>query len=161
MGVSRQPIMFINVDFPEPDGPIIAINPARPTSGIFVAKQVARLRESCRQVVVAPIRVFPHLRLWRPAPPERWAADWRAWRAELDRIPRQAIDGGVPVHYPRYTSPPTMAQNPPSRQKSKTGSWCDPFSSPRKGRLPSYTLHPRFAPTSVAGSITFISSTHA
>ncbi len=82
-------------------------NPARPALGVFVERQVHHLGPVCEQVVLAPIRMFPHLRLWkRLLRPKRLAEAWRAWRSELDRIPARDDVNGVPVFYPRYTSPP-------------------------------------------------------
>src|SRR6266536_2510242 len=81
--------------------------PVAPALGIFVARQVAYLQRSCDNVVVAPTRVFPHLRLWKQlARPRRFLNEWRLWRSDLLRIPLYADVNGVPVLYPRYTSPP-------------------------------------------------------
>src|SRR5437867_733560 len=81
--------------------------PATPALGIFVERQAAHLQRYCDNVVVAPTRVFPHLQLWRQIlRPRRFLAGWKQWRAELRRIPLHTQISGMPVFYPRYTSPP-------------------------------------------------------
>ncbi len=82
-------------------------NPTALTSGIFVQHQVSQIEAYCDQVVVSPIRVFPHLRLWKEIyRPKRLVASWQDWWTGLKRIPSQGEISGIPVFYPRYTSPP-------------------------------------------------------
>ncbi len=85
--------------------------PSRPAAGIFIERQTAYLQKNCRQVVVAPTRVFPHLRIWRNIfKPSQFGEIVRKWRYELDTTPpyREINMNGdrLPVYYPRFTSPP-------------------------------------------------------
>src|SRR5690348_11405720 len=82
-------------------------NPARPALGIFVERQTFHLQRYADNTVVAPVRIFPHLRLWKQLwHPKRFVLEWKDWRAELARIPLQSTVNGLYAHYPRYTSPP-------------------------------------------------------
>lgn len=82
-------------------------NPAWPAFGIFVERQVFHLQLHCDVTVVAPVRVFPHLRIWkRVFSPMRFREEWRRWREDLRRIPAHDIVNKIPVFYPRYISPP-------------------------------------------------------
>ena len=82
-------------------------NPPYPAFGIFVERQTFHLQSYCDSVVVAPVRVFPHLRIWkRLFSPARFLAEWQRWREALRQIPEQGSVNGIEVHYPRYTSPP-------------------------------------------------------
>jgi glycosyltransferase involved in cell wall biosynthesis len=82
-------------------------NPPNPALGVFVERQTTHLQSHCDNVVVSPIRIFPHLRLWKQiSQPSRFRAQWQGWRTELAQIPDKWQINGVPVHYPRYTSPP-------------------------------------------------------
>jgi len=82
-------------------------NPVLSALGIFIERQVFHLQPYCDSIVVSPIRVFPHLQLWKQLQrPARFAAEWRRWQANLARIPECADVNGVPVLYPRYTSLP-------------------------------------------------------
>ena len=84
-------------------------NPVKPAFGIFVERQTTHVQAYCNNVVVAPVRVFPHLRLWKQINPlsrKRVGAGWQKWRDELALIPRQDSINGVPIYYPRYTSLP-------------------------------------------------------
>ena len=85
--------------------------PARPAAGIFVEWQTTYLQGSCRQVVVAPTRVFPHLRIWKSIfKPGEFTKIAARWKYELDTTPpyREITinEEQLPVYYPRYTSPP-------------------------------------------------------
>src|SRR5437867_11677061 len=98
MPIERMRVLVLSELFP---------NPARPALGVFVERQVHHLKPYCDQVVVAPTRIFPHLRLWRDvARPRRLLAAWRAWLGELRSIPEHDELQGIHVFYPRYTSPP-------------------------------------------------------
>lgn len=82
-------------------------NPAQPALGTFVERQVTHLQRYCENVVVVPVRVFPHLRLVRGlAHPRQNCADWQRWARELREIPTMSDSNGVRVYRPRYTSPP-------------------------------------------------------
>ena len=82
-------------------------NPVRPAQGIFVERQTYHLQSHCDSTVVVPVRVFPHLRLWSHVlQPKRFAAEWQQWQAQLGDIPARGKVNGIPVFYPRYTSPP-------------------------------------------------------
>ena len=82
-------------------------NPVEPALGIFVERQVHHLQPYCDSTVVAPVRVFPHLWVLRHfVQPKRFVAEWRRWRARLAGIPAMGKVNGIPVFYPRYTSPP-------------------------------------------------------
>jgi len=82
-------------------------NPSYPAFGIFVERQVFHLQSYCLNVVVAPVRVFPPLRIWRQCfSPRKFLLEWRKWEEALQRIPKRDIVNGIEVHYPRYTSPP-------------------------------------------------------
>jgi len=82
-------------------------NPAWPALGIFVERQAYHLLPFCDVTVVAPVRVFPHLRLWKHIlAPKRFQAEWCRWRADLARIPLRDKVNEMSVFYPRYTSPP-------------------------------------------------------
>jgi len=98
MQKDRLHVLFLSELFP---------NPAWPAFGIFVEHQAYHLSPHCDVTVVAPVRVFPHLRLWKHVfAPQRFWAEWRKWRADLAQIPSQGEVNGMPVFYPRYTSPP-------------------------------------------------------
>jgi len=82
-------------------------NPSYPAFGIFIERQTHHLRIYCDSIVVAPVRVFPHLRLWKYAlNPGRFFAEWKRWRIDLTSIPQKSEVNGIPVYYPHYTSPP-------------------------------------------------------
>ncbi len=82
-------------------------NPPRPAFGIFVERQTYHLQAYCDNIVVAPVRVFPHLRLWKYiVNPRRFLAEWRRWQKNLAQIPQKGEVSDIPVYYPRYTSPP-------------------------------------------------------
>lgn len=82
-------------------------NPARPAFGIFVERQCHYLQAYCQQVVVAPVRVFPHLRIWGKAlKPREFVQKWSEWQGELKATPANREVNGLSVYYPRYTSPP-------------------------------------------------------
>jgi teichuronic acid biosynthesis glycosyltransferase TuaC len=82
-------------------------NPARPALGIFVERQTYYMQSFCENVVVAPLRVFPHLRLWKHLlHPEHFKNAWQQWRGELRKIPHQGETNGISVFFPRYISPP-------------------------------------------------------
>ena len=82
-------------------------NPARPAFGIFVERQTFHLQRYSDNTVVAPVRIFPHAKLWKQFwNPQRFALEWKQWRIELGRIPQQNTLNGIPVYYQRYTSPP-------------------------------------------------------
>jgi teichuronic acid biosynthesis glycosyltransferase TuaC len=82
-------------------------NPVLPALGIFIERQVFHLQPYCDSVVVSPVRVFPHLQLWKQLQrPGQFGEEWRKWRANLARIPNSGAVNGVPVFYPRYTSLP-------------------------------------------------------
>ena len=82
-------------------------DPSHPALGVFVAHQVRQLQRSTEQVVVVPLRVFPHLRFWREVSSARGVMQaWRSWRAELAQIPARSTFHGSPLLYVRYTSPP-------------------------------------------------------
>ncbi len=82
-------------------------NPADPIFGIFVERQVRHLRALCDVTVVSPVRVFPHLRIWRQAGrPRAFVRAIREWVGALSVIPKETRRDGVPVIYPRYTAPP-------------------------------------------------------
>ncbi len=98
MQEERLHVLFLSELFP---------NPAWPAFGIFVERQAYHLLPYCDVTVMAPVRVFPHLRLWKHVFAfKRFRAEWRRWRADLARIPLQGEVNGIPVFYPRYTSPP-------------------------------------------------------
>jgi hypothetical protein len=40
-------------------------NPSYPAFGIFVERQTFHLQSYCESIVVAPVRVFPPLRIWK------------------------------------------------------------------------------------------------
>jgi len=73
-----------------------------------VENQARHLLPYCDVTVIAPVRVFPHLRLWkRLIRPRSFLKEWKQWQAELRHIPfYRESDSGIPVFYPRYTSPP-------------------------------------------------------
>jgi len=101
MQKQRPNVLFLSELFP---------NPAWPAFGIFVERQAYHLLPYCDVTVVAPVRIFPHLRIWKHLlAPKRFYAEWRKWRADLARIPLQAEVNRIPVFYPRYTSPPRQA----------------------------------------------------
>ncbi len=82
-------------------------NPARPALGIFVERQSFYTQSYADHTVVAPVRVFPHLSLWKTLwNPRQFALAWQRWRTELREIPYQGTLNGMPVYYPRYTAPP-------------------------------------------------------
>lgn len=82
-------------------------DPTRPWLGAFVANQVRYLQALCEQVVVVPLRVFPHRRLWqRASAPGQLVQAWRTWRHDLTQIPDNTVMHGSVVRYVRYTSPP-------------------------------------------------------
>jgi glycosyltransferase involved in cell wall biosynthesis len=82
-------------------------NPPYPAFGIFVERQTSHLQPWCNNVVVAPVRVFPPLRIWKQVfSPVRFLSEWRKWRRDLQQIPPQGEVNGLKVFYPRYTSPP-------------------------------------------------------
>jgi glycosyltransferase involved in cell wall biosynthesis len=82
-------------------------SPAEPISGIFVERQVRHLQSLCDVTVISPVRVFPHLRIWRQAGrPRAFVRAVRGWVSALSVIPKETRRHGVPVFYPRYTSPP-------------------------------------------------------
>ena len=82
-------------------------NPPNPALGVFVERQTTHLQSHCDNVVVSPIRIFPHLRLWKQIrQPSDFRAEWQRWQAELAEIPNEWQINGVPIHYPRYTSLP-------------------------------------------------------
>lgn len=82
-------------------------NPPYPAFGIFVERQTFYLQSYCNNVVVAPVRVFPPLRIWKWFfSPRRFLIEWQKWQRALRQIPEQDIVNGIEVHYPRYTSPP-------------------------------------------------------
>ena len=82
-------------------------NPSYPAFGIFVERQAFYLQSYCLNVVVAPVRVFPPLRIWKQCfSPRGFILEWRKWEEALQRIPRRDIVNGIQVHYPLYTSPP-------------------------------------------------------
>lgn len=94
----RLPILVLSELFP---------NPPYPAFGIFVERQTFHLQSYCDSVVVAPVRVFPPLRIWkRLFSPRRFIHEWQKWQKALQQIPGQDIVNGIEVHYPRYTSPP-------------------------------------------------------
>src|SRR5690606_5092946 len=81
--------------------------PYAPAFGIFVERQVAALKPFCDQVVVSPARIFPHWRIWRQIlKPTLFIKEWRKWMSELRETPENMEVNEIPVHYPRYTSPP-------------------------------------------------------
>ena len=82
-------------------------NPAKPAFGIFVERQTTHVQAYCNNVVVVPLRIFPHLRLWKQIhQPKRVREAWQRWQAELAMIPDKQQINGIPVYYPRYTSLP-------------------------------------------------------
>jgi glycosyltransferase involved in cell wall biosynthesis len=82
-------------------------NPVLPALGIFVERQTFHLQPYCDNIVVAPVRVFPHLQLWKHLRrPTQFGKEWRRWRSDLARIPARGDINGLPVYYPRYTSLP-------------------------------------------------------
>jgi glycosyltransferase involved in cell wall biosynthesis len=40
------------------------------------------------------------------ASPTRFLREWKLWKSDLTKIPRADIISGLPIFYPRYTSPP-------------------------------------------------------
>jgi glycosyltransferase involved in cell wall biosynthesis len=91
-------VLFISDLFP---------NQAWPAFGIFIEHQAVHLSDYCDIVVVSPMRVFPHLRLLKQAiRPNRFISEFNRWIADLTKIPPNDIINGLPVYYPRYTSPP-------------------------------------------------------
>ena len=85
--------------------------PSRPAAGIFVERQTTYLQKECRQVMVVPTRVFPHLRIWKKIfKPGEFARIVAQWKFELDTTPQYReinVDAErLPVYYPRFTSPP-------------------------------------------------------
>lgn len=94
----RLKVLFLSDLFP---------NSVSPAFGIFVERQAFHLLEYCDITVVAPVRVFPPLRLWKQINrPSKFMRGWRRWRAELVGIPPHDLVNDIPVFYPRYTSPP-------------------------------------------------------
>lgn len=82
-------------------------NPPYPAFGIFVERQTFHLQSYCNNIVVAPVRVFPPLRIWkRLFCPRRFLLEWRKWKEALQQIPGRDLVNGIEVYYPRYTSPP-------------------------------------------------------
>lgn len=81
--------------------------PGNPVFGTFVARQSEALADRCDIVVVSPLRVVPPLRLLRRlARPRRGAAVLRDWWRQIQKRPAVTKIGPLPVHYPRYLSPP-------------------------------------------------------
>ena len=81
--------------------------PPRPTSGVFVERQVSHLRPFCEQRILVPIRVFPHTGIWRQIKrPQQFKQAWQRWWQSLQQIPAQALVSEIPTFYPRYTSLP-------------------------------------------------------
>ena len=82
-------------------------NPVKPAFGIFVERQTHHLGAFCDVHVVAPVRVFPPLRLWKEvANPARFGGAWNEWLGGIRGIPPRDVVNGIPVEYPRYISPP-------------------------------------------------------
>jgi teichuronic acid biosynthesis glycosyltransferase TuaC len=80
-----------------------------PAFGIFIERQTYYLREYCDLTVVAPLRVFPPLQIWRNwRELPKFKSAWSKWLADIKGIPAQDLINGVPVYYPRYTSPPRL-----------------------------------------------------
>ena len=85
--------------------------PSRPAAGIFVERQTTYLQKACRQVVVVPTRVFPHLRIWKSViRPKEFSKIAAQWKYELNTTPPyreiNQNEEHLPVYYPRFTSPP-------------------------------------------------------
>ncbi len=98
MPKERLHVLFISELYP---------NPPKPAFGIFVEHQASHLLPYCDVTVIAPVRIFPHLRLWKHfLRPRSFLQDWRQWQAELRHIPPYQKRNDIPVFYPRYTSPP-------------------------------------------------------
>lgn len=75
--------------------------------GIFIEEQIQHLKAYCDQVVVSPTRIFPPLRIFRALPSVGgFRKAWGEWRDDLNTTPLETTRHGVPVYYPRYTSPP-------------------------------------------------------
>lgn len=82
-------------------------NPARPAFGIFVEKQTVYNQQHSQSTVLAPVRIFPHVSLWKnSSQPAKFVEQWRRWATELTQIPPQNETDEINVYYPRYTSPP-------------------------------------------------------
>lgn len=98
MPKERLQVLFLSELFP---------NPAWPAFGIFVERQAFHLQAYCHVTVMAPVRVFPHLRLWQHLlRPRHFQSAWQHWRTTLAQIPLEGHFNGLAVSYPRYTSPP-------------------------------------------------------
>ena len=98
MQMGRLNVLVISELFP---------NPPYPAFGIFVERQTSHLQTWCNNIVVAPVRVFPPLRIWKQVfSPVRFLSEWCKWRRDLQKIPSQGVVNGLIVFYPRYTSPP-------------------------------------------------------
>lgn len=81
--------------------------PTQPIFGVFVEEQTRYLQPYCHQVVVSPTRTFPPLRVFRKLPSvSRFRYAWQQWHDDLNATPENTIRHGLPVYYPRYTSPP-------------------------------------------------------
>jgi len=82
-------------------------NPPRPVRGIFVQRQCHYLQTYCQQVVVAPVRIYPHLYIWKESRnPREFVRNWIGWDNELKSIPFYQEVDGLQVYYARYTSLP-------------------------------------------------------
>ena len=83
-------------------------SPPLPASGIFVELQAQHTLPGCDLLhVVVPVRVFPPWRIWREIPwPRRFVNALRQWAAQIRSIPAHREEGGIPVHFLRYSAPP-------------------------------------------------------
>ncbi|HYF62784.1 MAG TPA: glycosyltransferase [Herpetosiphonaceae bacterium] len=104
--------------------------PARPNLGIFVERQASHLLPWCEITVVSPTRIVPPLRVWkRMLRPRRLKEEWGRWRREVVSTPPAGRVGELPVHYPRYVSPPKQVFH------GLWGFWAYAFARPLLRRL--------------------------
>ncbi|GAB1790267.1 glycosyltransferase [Priestia megaterium] len=84
-------------------------NKEKPAFGIFVERQVNQLKEKYDVVVVAPIRVFPPLSIFKDLfklKIKSFFYNIKKWKNDLKKIPEHQKINEVEVYYPRYTSLP-------------------------------------------------------
>lgn len=82
-------------------------NPVRPAFGIFVEHQTYYNQVHAQNTVVAPLRVFPPLALWKAwRRPRDFIQNSRQWLRDLAAIPNAIEKDHVQVFYPKYTSLP-------------------------------------------------------
>ena len=85
-------------------------NPVQPALGIFVEQQTYYNQIHSQNTVVSPIRIFPHLALWKQwRHPQQLIRSGREWLANLPTIPASVEQKDIAVFYPRYTSLPKQA----------------------------------------------------